>query len=99
MAAEEKDVALRTLDPYYMERVGIFMKEVGKQLAPLQINKGGNIIMVQVENEYSSYATDKPYVAAVRDLVRESGFTDVPLSSVTGVVTSQITHWRICSGQ
>ena len=62
-----------------MERVGIFMKEVGKQLAPLQINKGGNIIMVQVENEYSSYATDKPYVAAVRDLVRESGFTDVPL--------------------
>lgn len=55
------------------------MKEVGKQLAPLQINKGGNIIMVQVENEYSSYATDKPYVAAVRDLVRESGFTDVPL--------------------
>ena len=35
--------------------------------------------MVQVENEYSSYATDKPYVAAVRDLVRESGFTDVPL--------------------
>lgn len=62
-----------------MERVGIFMKEVGKQLAPLQVNKGGNIIMVQVENEYSSYATDKPYVAAVRDLVRESGFTDVPL--------------------
>lgn len=27
----------------------------------------------------ASYATDKPYVAAVRDLVRESGFTDVPL--------------------
>ena len=76
---KKKDIALRTLDPYYMERVGIFMKEVGKQLAPLQINKGGNIIMVQVENEYSSYATDKPYVAAVRDLVRESGFTDVPL--------------------
>ena len=41
---KKKDVALRTLDPYYMERVGIFMKEVGKQLAPLQVNKGGNII-------------------------------------------------------
>ena len=35
--------------------------------------------MVQVENEYGSYGTDKPYVSAVRDLVRESGFTDVPL--------------------
>lgn len=76
---KKKDIALRTLDPYYMERVGIFMKEVGKQLAPLQVNKGGNIIMVQVENEYGSYGTNKPYVSAVRDLVRESGFTDVPL--------------------
>ena len=73
---KKKDVALRTLDPYYMERVGIFMKEVGKQLAPLQVDKGGNIIMVQVENEYGSYGTDKPYVSAVRDLVRESGFAD-----------------------
>lgn len=76
---KKKDVALRTLDPYYMERVGIFMKEVGKQLAPLQINKGGNVIMVQVENEYGSYGIDKPYVSAIRDLVREAGFTDVPL--------------------
>ena len=76
---KKKNVALRTLDPYYMERVGIFMKEVGKQLAPLQVDKGGNIIMVQVENEYGSFGTDKPYVSAVRDLVRESGFTDVPL--------------------
>ena len=76
---KKKDVALRTLDPYYMERVGIFMKEVGKQLAPLQLSRGGNIIMVQVENEYGAYATDKPYVSAVRDIVRSSGFTDVPL--------------------
>jgi beta-galactosidase len=76
---KNKNVALRTLDPYYMERVGIFLKEVGKQLASLQVTKGGNIIMVQVENEYGSYGTDKPYVSAIRDLVRKSGFTDIPL--------------------
>lgn len=76
---KKKDVALRTLDPYYMKHVGLFMKEVGKQLAPLQLSKGGNIIMVQVENEYGSYGTNKPYVTAVRDIVREAGFTDVPL--------------------
>lgn len=55
------------------------MKEVGKQLSGQQITKGGNIIMVQVENEYGSYATDKPYVSAIRDIVRKSGFTEVPL--------------------
>ena len=76
---KKKDIKLREQDPYYMERVKLFLNEVGKQLADLQISKGGNIIMVQVENEYGSYGTDKPYVSAVRDLVRESGFTDVPL--------------------
>ena len=76
---KKEDVALRSLDPYYMERVKIFMNEVGRQLAPLQITNGGNIIMVQVENEFGSYGTDKPYIAAIRDIVKEAGFTDVPL--------------------
>lgn len=76
---KKKDIKLRTLDPYYMERVGKFMNAVGKELADLQINRGGNIIMVQVENEYGSYGTDKPYVSAVRDAVVKAGFTDVPL--------------------
>ena len=76
---KKQDVQLRTQDSYYMERVGIFMDEVGRQLADLQITRGGNIIMVQVENEYGSYGIDKPYVSAIRDMVRKAGFTDVPL--------------------
>lgn len=76
---KKDDMAVRTLDPYFMERTKIFMKEVGKQLEPLQITKGGNIIMVQVENEYGSYDTNKPYISAIRDIVKESGFTEVPL--------------------
>lgn len=76
---KKKDMKVRTRDPYFMERVGKFMKEVGKQLAGLQINQGGNVIMVQVENEYGAYATDKTYVSAIRDMVRDAGFTDVPL--------------------
>ena len=72
-------VQLRTLDPFYMQHVGAFMHEVGKQLQDLQITRGGNIIMVQVENEYGSYGTDKPYVSAIRDTVRAAGFTEVPL--------------------
>lgn len=76
---KKKDIRLREQDPYFMERVEIFEKEVGKQLADLQLARGGNIIMVQVENEYGSYGTDKPYVAAIRDIVRRAGFTDVAL--------------------
>ena len=76
---KKEDIQLRTNDPYFMERTRIYMNEIGKQVADLQITRGGNIIMVQVENEYGSYATDKEYIARNRDILREAGFTDVPL--------------------
>ncbi len=76
---KKKDISLRERDPYFMERVRIFEQEVGKQLAPLTISNGGPIIMVQVENEYGSYGVDKEYVSEIRDILRESGFSDVAL--------------------
>lgn len=76
---KKKDIKLRTNDPYFLERTKLFMNEIGKQLADLQISRGGNIIMVQVENEYGGYAVDKKYIANIRDIVRGAGFTDVPL--------------------
>ena len=76
---KKKDIRLREQDPYFMQRVEIFEKEVGKQLAQLTIQNGGPIIMVQVENEYGSYGKDKPYVSAIRDIVRKSGFDKVSL--------------------
>lgn len=76
---KKKDIRLREQDPYFMERVERFMKKVGEQLAPLTIQRGGPIIMVQVENEYGSYGEDKPYVSDIRDIVRRSGFDEVTL--------------------
>ena len=67
---KKKDIKLRERDPYFMERVKIFEQKVGEQLAPLTIQKGGPIIMVQVENEYGSYGEDKPYVSEIRDCLR-----------------------------
>ena len=76
---KKKDIRLREQDPYFMERLEIFEKKVGEQLADLTIDKGGPIIMVQVENEYGSYGEDKPYISAVRDCLRKSGFDKVEL--------------------
>ena len=67
---KKKDIKLRERDPYFMERVKIFEQKVGEQLAPLTIQKGGPIIMIQVENEYGSYGEDKPYVSEIRDCLR-----------------------------
>ena len=76
---KKEDIKLRTNDPYFLERTKLFMNEIGKQLADLQVTRGGNIIMVQVENEYGAYAIDKAYIANIRDAVKAAGFTDVPL--------------------
>lgn len=76
---KKEDIQLRSNDPYFLERTKLFMNEIGKELADLQVTRGGNIIMVQVENEYGAYATDKEYIANIRDIVKGAGFTEVPL--------------------
>lgn len=76
---KKKDIRLREPDPSFMERVKLFERKVGEQLASLTIQNGGPIIMVQVENEYGSYGENKAYVSAIRDIVRQSGFDKVTL--------------------
>lgn len=76
---KNKDVKLRSLDPFFMERVTLFEQKLAEQLSDLQITNGGPIIMVQVENEFGGYGTDKPYISAVRDVLRDAGWTGVPL--------------------
>jgi len=81
---KKEDIKLRTQDPYFLERTRKYILKVGEALAPLQITNGGNILMVQVENEYGHYGTegrygeDIEYLGKVRDYVVEAGF-NVPL--------------------
>ncbi|SDL73935.1 beta-galactosidase [Segatella bryantii] len=76
---KKKDIKLRERDPYFMERVKIFEDKVAEQLAPLTIQRGGPIIMVQVENEYGSYGIDKQYVGEIRDMLRQGWGNDVKM--------------------
>lgn len=68
----KEDIRLRESDPYFLERVAKFEEAVAAEVADLTCDNGGPIIMVQVENEYGSYGTDKPYVSAIRDMLRRN---------------------------
>jgi beta-galactosidase len=70
----EKGLIVRSKEARYLEEYRKYILAVGKQLAPLQINHGGNILMVQVENEYGSYGSDKEYLDINRKLFIEAGF-------------------------
>jgi len=80
---KDKTMKVRTQHPYYLESSRKYLKEVGRQLAPLQVNNGGPILMVQVENEYGSYGNDKVYMNTIRSFLQEAGFT-VPLFHCDG---------------
>ena len=69
---KEKDIVYRSKDARFLEYCERYIKALGEQLAPLTINNGGNILMVQVENEYGSYAADKEYLAALRDMIKDA---------------------------
>ncbi|WPV00847.1 beta-galactosidase family protein [Mucilaginibacter sp. cycad4] len=70
----EKGLEVRSKEAQYLKEYQSYIKEVGKQLAPLQINHGGNILMVQIENEYGSYGSDKEYLGINQKFFKEAGF-------------------------
>ncbi|MBS1521938.1 MAG: beta-galactosidase [Bacteroidetes bacterium] len=70
----EKGLIVRSKEPHYLQEYATYIKEIGKRLAPLQVNHGGNILMVQIENEYGSYGSDKEYLAINQKLFKEAGF-------------------------
>ena len=75
---QREGIALRTTDPKFLEPAERYLREVGRVLAPLQVSRGGPILMVQVENEYGSFGRDASYLGALRQTLLEAGFV-VPL--------------------
>lgn len=69
-----KGLEVRSKEEKYLHEYKKYIMEVGKQLAPLQVNHGGNILMVQIENEYGAYGSDKEYLDINRKMFIEAGF-------------------------
>lgn len=70
---KDKNMQIRCNYPDYTACIERFYRELLSRLAPLQMTKGGNIIAMQVENEYGSYGNDKEYLAFIEKLMRDCG--------------------------
>lgn len=80
---KEDGIKLRTCDERYLFYVRRYYEKLMSVLAPLQIDQGGPVLMMQVENEYGSFGNDRDYLRTIRDIMRENGIT-VPLFSSDG---------------
>ena len=75
---KEDGIRLRTRDPRFLGPAKKYLAEFGRALGPLQITRGGPILMVQVENEYGFFGNDTAYMGELRQALLHAGF-DVPL--------------------
>jgi beta-galactosidase len=80
---KDPQLKVRSQNADYLKAARGYLQAVGRQLAPLQIARGGPIIMVQVENEYGSYGSDKQYLGILRGDLQQAGF-EVPLFTCDG---------------
>ena len=79
----EEGMRLRVSYPPFLAHVADYYRELLPRLAPLQIHRGGPVILMQLENEYGSYGTDRGYLAWLRDQLRAGGVS-VPLITSDG---------------
>ncbi|UXW86265.1 beta-galactosidase [Microbacterium azadirachtae] len=74
-------IRVRSQDPRYLAEVERYLTRVYDIVRPRQIHRGGGVILVQIENEYGAYGSDKAYLRALTDLTRDAGI-EVPLTTV-----------------
>lgn len=85
----DKGLRLRCSDPRFLDHVADYFRVLLPKLLPLQSSRGGNLLAVQVENEYGSYGNDKTYLRWLRDLIRSCG-VEVPLFTSDGPAPSML---------
>ncbi len=74
---KDSTLKVRSKDPRFIDAYTKYIGQLAKQLVPLQVTHGGNILMIQIENEYGSYSDDKSYMDLNRKIFRDAGFDGV----------------------
>ncbi|KOV70898.1 glycoside hydrolase family 35 protein [Streptomyces sp. MMG1121] len=73
----------RTRDERGLSHIRGWFRRLLHEIVPRQLDRGGPVLMVQVENEYGSYGSDTGYLAELAALLRAEGVT-VPLFTSDG---------------
>ncbi|MGW4721194.1 glycoside hydrolase family 35 protein [Streptomyces sp. NPDC004291] len=74
---------VRTRDPEFLAPVEAWFRRLLPQVVERQVDRGGPVVLVQVENEYGSYGSDGEYLEWLAGLLRECGVV-VPLFTSDG---------------
>ena len=77
------DIKVRCSDPRYLAACEAYIQKIAGEIRDLQVQRGGPVLMLQVENEYGSYGNDREYTAALREMWEKAGI-QVPFYTADG---------------
>lgn len=80
---KNKNIRIRSRQPEFLAAVDSYYSELLPRITKYQYTRGGNLLMVQVENEYGSYSEDTDYLRSLVQMIRFQGI-DVPLFTSDG---------------
>lgn len=100
LLSKHPDIKLRSSDKRFLRYVDEWFAILLPQLRPLLYINGGNIIMVQLENEYGSYAlqtkhTDIQYLISLKDTLKKHLGPDVFIYTTDGCSTNDVLNGRV----
>ncbi len=64
------DMKVRSHEPLYFSKLKRYIDKVFEVINPYLLDNGGNVVMMQVENEYGYYGDDKQYLKDLLSLYR-----------------------------
>ena len=90
----EDGMKLRVNYDPFLRHVYEYYDVLLKKIAAYQINFGGPVILMQIENEYGYYANDKDYLQLLKNKMTESGVV-VPLVTSDGPFEANLKGGRL----
>ena len=67
------NLTIRCNDELFISKVERYYNELLGRIVPKLSTNGGNIIMMQIENEYGSYGDDHEYMQRIADIYKKAG--------------------------
>ncbi|MFC8680672.1 beta-galactosidase [Microbacterium ureisolvens] len=87
-------IGLRRSEPLYLAEVTAYLERVYEIVAPRQIDRGGPVILVQIENEYGAYGDDTAYLEHLVKVTTDAGIT-VPLTTIDQPTDQMLTDGSV----
>lgn len=83
------NLTIRCNDELFISKVERYYNELLGRIVPKISTNGGNIIMMQIENEYGSYGDDHEYMQRIADIYKKAG-VDCLLFTSDGASSSML---------